>query len=175
VKASSVALLDHMNASPGRRFAIFSGVSEPRAAFAFWMCLSHAGELNLWRMTWLESSMSETGTDGGSWLATMMLVPCEWMELAPKVICPKGGGDCLHHGAVEVWDRVEDEAGSVAKVENGVVTVSAKTKGFLGRRGDVRISFKCEGCTADLQLGIMHHKGQTLMASSTGGSPKLVR
>ena len=34
--------------------------------FAFWMCLSHAGELNLWRMTWLESSMSETGTDGGS-------------------------------------------------------------------------------------------------------------
>ena len=28
-------------------FAIFSGVSEPSAAFAFWMCLSHAGELNL--------------------------------------------------------------------------------------------------------------------------------
>jgi hypothetical protein len=57
-KASSVALLDQTKASPGRRFAIFSGVSEPSAAFAFWMCLSHAGELNLWRMTWLDSSMS---------------------------------------------------------------------------------------------------------------------
>lgn len=35
VKDSSVALLDQMNASPGRRFDIFSGVSEPRAALAF--------------------------------------------------------------------------------------------------------------------------------------------
>ena len=31
----------------GRRFDILTGVSDPSAAFAFWMGLSHAGELNL--------------------------------------------------------------------------------------------------------------------------------
>ena len=55
---SSVALLDHTKASPGRRWAIFSGVRPPRAALAFWMCLSQAGELNLCRMIWVDSSMS---------------------------------------------------------------------------------------------------------------------
>jgi hypothetical protein len=37
VNASSVALLDQMKASPGRRFDIFSGEREPRAALAFWV------------------------------------------------------------------------------------------------------------------------------------------
>ncbi len=34
--------------------------------FAFWMCLNQLGELNLCRIIWLDSSISEVGTDGGA-------------------------------------------------------------------------------------------------------------
>jgi hypothetical protein len=97
----------------------------------------------------------------------------DWIGTAPKLLCPSCDGDYLHHGAVEVWDRAEDAPGSMARVENGTVTVAAKEAGFLGRRGDVRILFNCEGCRAELELRIVQHKGQTFMAWSTGVAPKL--
>lgn len=50
-------------------------VSPSSAAFAFWMCFNQLGELNLCRMIWLDSSISEAGTDGGSCDATRILVP----------------------------------------------------------------------------------------------------
>ena len=49
------------------------GVSPSSAAFAFWMCLNHAGELNLCSMICVDNSMSEIGTDGGSCDATIIL------------------------------------------------------------------------------------------------------
>src|ERR1700730_2525517 len=64
--ASSVAWLDHTYASPIERLASFSEVRAASAALAFWMCLSHAGELNLWSMIRLDSSIKDTGTEGGS-------------------------------------------------------------------------------------------------------------
>ena len=71
VNASSVERLLQTYASPGPRAASLAGVRPSRAAFAFWMCFSQAGELNLCSMMWVDSSMSEVGTDGGSCDATM--------------------------------------------------------------------------------------------------------
>ena len=66
VNESSLALLDQTYASPVPRLLIFSAVNSPRAALAFWMCLSQAGELNLCMMICDDSSMIHTGTEGGS-------------------------------------------------------------------------------------------------------------
>ena len=56
VNASSVERLLQTYASPDPRAASLSGVRPPKAAFAFWMCFSQAGELNLCSMMWVDSS-----------------------------------------------------------------------------------------------------------------------
>ena len=75
VSVLSEDLLLQTHATPGPRAESLAGVRPLRADFAFWMCFSQAGELNLCRMICVDSSMSDVGTDGGSGEATMTLVP----------------------------------------------------------------------------------------------------
>ena len=67
-------LLLHTYASPAPKELSFSGVKLFSSEFAFWIWRSQAGELNLCRITWGDSSISAVGTDGGSCEATRMLV-----------------------------------------------------------------------------------------------------
>lgn len=80
--------------------------------------------------------------------------------------CPHCGGEWLHHGAVEIWNRKdEDDNGEVVRVdEKGVASASAIDPAFVGRRDDIRVSFWCEGCSNKPTLVIWQHKGQTFQA-----------
>lgn len=66
IHCASVDLAAQMNPSPGSRLASCVGVRSLSAATDCWMCLSHFGALNRWRMTTDESSMIALASDSGS-------------------------------------------------------------------------------------------------------------
>jgi hypothetical protein len=90
--------------------------------------------------------------------------------------CPACGFNYLHHEAVEVFARDEDDeeglhvrvATGDAMPPNGIrgqtVAIGRALAGNpSGRRGGVAIRFWCEGCHAHPVLTIAQHKGHTLV------------
>lgn len=73
----------------------------------------------------------------------------------------------LHHGAVTVYDRNEDEVMTVkTRVKTtGVSSIvpSCQSGNPSSRRHGVTIEFQCEHCEGLLTLGISQHKGMTYM------------
>src|SRR5262249_10018285 len=84
------------------------------------------------------------------------------------LICPQCGGENLHHGAVTVFDRNEDEP-RVAKIEvrdcSALVTrVESKTSGNPSdRRDGIAIEFWCEECEGTSEFLIAQHKGTSFV------------
>jgi hypothetical protein len=96
-----------------------------------------------------------------------------------SLVCPKCGGDNLHHRTVLTHHReTEDSAGIEVLVSHEGVTgrhIDADSPLFAGRRNDLVIEFTCERCddpTADppvvFLLRIMQHKGRTLVEWMAG-------
>ena len=89
---------------------------------------------------------------------------------ATLLLCPRCGGDYLHHGQVEVFARTEDAAvGLHTTTSAGDVRVDRDLSGNpSARRHGVTIAFSCELCDEDdqavLRLTIAQHKGQTFLA-----------
>lgn len=84
-----------------------------------------------------------------------------------SLLCPLCGGNNLHHGAVTVFSRSEDDD-NVRRtiVDRNSVTVRDMPNNVSGnpssRRNGLRIGFECENCdTAELSLDIWQHKGTT--------------
>ena len=88
-------------------------------------------------------------------------------ELAP-LICPSCGGANLHHGAVEVAERKEeDQEGRIVTLGDGkppqVEHADADSSRFAGRRNQLTVQFSCEGCEATPWLLLVQHKGTTFL------------
>ena len=92
-------------------------------------------------------------------------------QLPELLRCPKCGGDCLHHDAVAVFQRHEDEpmvrrtlvdqAGT--KVDELLNSASGNPS---WRRDGLTISLWCEACDRNSTLAIAQHKGQMLVSWS---------
>jgi hypothetical protein len=85
---------------------------------------------------------------------------------AGLLLCPRCGEDYLHHGRVEVFDRIEDAATGLHTVADGSgVRVDHDLTGNpSSRRHGVTVAFDCELCdTTGLVLTIAQHKGQTFL------------
>lgn len=89
---------------------------------------------------------------------------------ATLLLCPRCGGDYLHHGQVEVFARTEDAAvGLHTTAGAGDTRVDRDLGGNpSARRHGVTIAFSCELCDEAaqgvLRLTIAQHKGQTFLA-----------
>jgi len=90
------------------------------------------------------------------------------------VNCPRCGGEWTHHERIEVFARQAEDGRGVAYAVDVVPgpqkgppaqTSSAlkEPEEFLGRRGDVRVRFRCEDCTEPFWLSLVQHKGQSLI------------
>ena len=90
--------------------------------------------------------------------------------------CGFAGG--MHHGVVEVWDRMEDRMkGTYLRSRSPLIVNTAasvdhvSTRGSEGssrnpsmRRSGIIITFECEMCPAKkFELKIAQHKGATLL------------
>lgn len=83
--------------------------------------------------------------------------------------CPTCGGDYLHHGKVEVFNRAqEDSSEGKHVIVDGMQVESGETiSGSPSRSRDgLRIEFSCEDCPDSLALEIYQHKGNTLLCWS---------
>ncbi len=85
------------------------------------------------------------------------------------LICPSCGGDFLHQGRVDVFERDEDDVQVLhvqvcgAKiVKAAVVNNDMSTNPSLRRQG-LTVSFSCETCKARPKLDFSQHKGSTLV------------
>jgi hypothetical protein len=83
------------------------------------------------------------------------------------LLCPKCGGNYLHHGRTTVFDRREDaERTNLTEVEGGMIFHAVVPSEIAGnpssRRGGIAIIFSCELCAIQVELTIAQHKGQTL-------------
>ena len=87
------------------------------------------------------------------------------------LLCPRCGGECLHHLGVTVFDRSED-ASMLTKIGVNGSTVgielvqSTQSGNPSNRRDGVVIRFSCEQCnwggrTDVIELTIAQHKGTT--------------
>lgn len=77
--------------------------------------------------------------------------------------CPACHGNNLHHGKIEVFERVEDEkTGLHVSVNNGELMEDKDLNGNpSSRRNGLVVHFKCEQCSAEPVLAIAQHKGNT--------------
>jgi len=91
----------------------------------------------------------------------------------PILLCPRCGGDYLHHREVEVFERREDEdQGLHILVEGKMVKVDTVLLGNpSSRRNGLRVWFYCENCQCLPIMVFEQHKGQTFvhMELSIGG------
>lgn len=87
-----------------------------------------------------------------------------------ELLCPYCHGLNLHHGAVSVKNRKQEDGDGIEVAVDGqrleVFPISGK--GFTGRRNEIRIRFQCEACGSDtsapkLELVIMQNKGSTYL------------
>ncbi len=88
---------------------------------------------------------------------------------AHRLICPRCRGDYLHHGAVTVYDRREDDRWVTLvevrdKIANPDVIDNKDSGNPSLRRDGLVIEFRCEGCDSGLELTIAQHKGQSFIA-----------
>jgi hypothetical protein len=83
------------------------------------------------------------------------------------LICPRCGGDYLHHDHIDVFNRNREDSvdGLAIMIRDGAVTVSTNAQDHnpSARRNGIRIVFWCEGCNERSGLTIVQHKGQTLI------------
>jgi hypothetical protein len=77
--------------------------------------------------------------------------------------CPSCHGNHLHHGKVEIFDRLEDQdIGLHVVVADGTAAIDKDLWGNpSSRRHGLRIHFACEHCSATPMLTIAQHKGNT--------------
>jgi hypothetical protein len=101
----------------------------------------------------------------------------EHYQGAISLCCPQCGGDCLHHGRVTVFHRIEDDEVITQTVVTGpTATVEAvpnsRTTNPSSRRDGIEIEFQCELCHWEknsdfanqrMFLRIAQHKGKTLL------------
>jgi len=82
-----------------------------------------------------------------------------------ELLCPSCGGNYLHHGRVEVFERAEDEdKGIHVSVEDGKAIIDTSlTNNPSARRHGISIHFSCEGCSAKPVLTFAQHKGNTFV------------
>lgn len=94
-----------------------------------------------------------------------------------QMICPGCGGDFLHHGRVDVFQRLKGEDGDAFRfrLNDGasLETSLVPEVDVPGRRGSIEIRFSCESCELDendnqqdvyFVLQIIQHKGQTFLS-----------
>ena len=103
-------------------------------------------------------------------LVTKVGVETEDLGGAHNLRCPRCGSDYLHHYAVTMYERGEDE-GKVVRthIENGATTteiVSSTAGNPSSRRHGMTVSFTCETCPDRddrplIELTIAQHKGNT--------------
>lgn len=87
------------------------------------------------------------------------------------LVCPHCGDEHLHHDAVEVLARPQEDGAGMRRIvrnRGGVVsetsaTIAADSKRWNGRRDELSIEFWCEGCESRSILHLMQHKGETLL------------
>ena len=79
------------------------------------------------------------------------------------LLCPACGGDYLHQGKVEIFNRSEDaDEGAHVSVLGDDVRVNRDLAGNpSARRHGMTINFTCELCPAQIQMDISQHKGNT--------------
>ena len=85
--------------------------------------------------------------------------------------CPSCGlTEGMHHGVVEVWDRVEDQMkGTYLRsrsplIVNTAASVEGSSRNPSMRRSGIIITFECEMCPGKkMELQIAQHKGATLL------------
>ncbi|WP_157354272.1 hypothetical protein [Aromatoleum toluclasticum] len=77
--------------------------------------------------------------------------------------CPSCGGNHLHHGRVEIFERVEDQGTGIhVSVVDGTYAVDNDlTSNPSSRRHGLSIHFTCEHCDATPVLTLAQHKGNT--------------
>jgi hypothetical protein len=84
------------------------------------------------------------------------------------LLCPKCGGEHIHHKRVAVFDRLYEDAPTHA-ILAGQASVSFQTGPWAesnnpsSRRDGVAIKFWCEDCQSLFALTLAQHKGQTLL------------
>lgn len=83
--------------------------------------------------------------------------------------CPRCGGDNLHHGSVQVFNRRQEDGPSSAvliPIREGP-RVGAPSDNPSARRNGLLINFFCETCgeapAEDLTLEVIQHKGNTFV------------
>lgn len=97
--------------------------------------------------------------------------------------CAACGSEWIHHVAVAVYSRAEDETARIVEMTDidaseGEMSVTSDT-GECGanpsaRRGGIRVVFACEGCAALSDLTIAQHKGRTLVDMVAVTPPAMV-
>lgn len=81
-------------------------------------------------------------------------------EDADVLLCPKCGGNNLHHATVSVFVRSgEDQASTVTTI--GSESLAINLDNPSDRRDGIRIMFSCENCDLSNDLTIVQHKGCT--------------
>lgn len=88
-----------------------------------------------------------------------------------QLLCPRCSSNNLHHGAVTVFNRIEDDTNTqVTCVERDsdastVLVTDRTTSNPSPRRHGILIDFECEICYdhGKLSLAIYQHKGLTLV------------
>jgi hypothetical protein len=79
--------------------------------------------------------------------------------------CPACDGFYLHQGRTEVFNRSEDASeGTHVIVDGDKVQMDRDLTGNpSGRRHGLTIYFSCETCSANVQMHIYQHKGNTFV------------
>lgn len=89
------------------------------------------------------------------------------------LLCPDCAGEYLHHGAVEVFDRAEEDGpGRQVAIGRGELRSPFEDGTFerSTRRDAVAVEVSCEGCGFRDWLLLVQHKGQTIVVWRTNGS-----
>jgi hypothetical protein len=84
------------------------------------------------------------------------------------LICPRCRGDNLHHGAVTVYDRAEDDSQTLvmdvrSRRTRSRIEESKNTANPSSRRSGIAIEFWCENCDNTSELTIAQHKGTSFL------------
>ena len=97
-----------------------------------------------------------------------------WGDGANALACPCCQHPYLHHGAVTVYDRDQEDAEIVVVtvVDGGVTRVKLLPSAHSGnpsrRRDGLAIRFLCEDCQTISELTCEQHKGRTFLAWRPG-------
>lgn len=87
------------------------------------------------------------------------------------LVCPGCGNQFLHHGAINVFTRANEDAPTVLVTKvyasghaSEHAEMSCASRNPSARRDGLAIEFTCETCPVISELTISQHKGHTLVA-----------